>query len=100
MVSNLMPITVPNYNRNTARHQFGTLIAIPRNPQEEREKWDAAGMRQLSSSASRPNFTQFTSVFREKLYLAENWIRYPWVCQSSLLCRYPHWNSGPSITPF
>jgi hypothetical protein len=28
-----MPITVPNYNRKTDRHQFGTLIAIPRNPQ-------------------------------------------------------------------
>jgi hypothetical protein len=26
--SNPMPITVPNYNRNTDRHQFGTLIGI------------------------------------------------------------------------
>jgi len=26
--SNLMPITVPNYNRKTDRHQFGTLIGI------------------------------------------------------------------------
>jgi hypothetical protein len=31
--SNLMPITVPNYNRKTDRLQFGTLIDIPRNPQ-------------------------------------------------------------------
>jgi len=23
-----MPITIPNYNRNTDRHQFGTLIGI------------------------------------------------------------------------
>jgi hypothetical protein len=30
--SDPMPITVPNYNRKTDRHQFGTLIAIPRNP--------------------------------------------------------------------
>ena len=30
--SNPMPITVPNYNRKTDRLQFGTLIAIPRNP--------------------------------------------------------------------
>jgi DNA gyrase/topoisomerase IV subunit B len=28
-----MPITVPNHNRKTDRHQFGMLIAIPRNPQ-------------------------------------------------------------------
>jgi hypothetical protein len=28
-----MPINVPNYNRKTDRHQFGTLIGIPRNPQ-------------------------------------------------------------------
>jgi hypothetical protein len=26
--SNPMPITVPNYNRNTDRLQFGTLIGI------------------------------------------------------------------------
>jgi hypothetical protein len=26
--SNPMPITVPNYNRKTDRHQFGTLIGI------------------------------------------------------------------------
>jgi hypothetical protein len=26
--SNLMPITVPNYNRKTDRLQFGTLIGI------------------------------------------------------------------------
>ena len=26
--SNLMPITVPNYNRQSDRHQFGTLIGI------------------------------------------------------------------------
>jgi len=26
--SNLMPITVPNYNRKNDRHQFGTLIGI------------------------------------------------------------------------
>lgn len=26
--SNLMPITVPNYNRKINRHQFGTLIGI------------------------------------------------------------------------
>jgi hypothetical protein len=26
--SDLMPITVPNYNRKTDRHQLGTLIGI------------------------------------------------------------------------
>jgi hypothetical protein len=26
--SNPMPITIPNYNRKTDRHQFGTLIGI------------------------------------------------------------------------
>jgi len=26
--SNPMPISVPNYNRKTDRHQFGTLIGI------------------------------------------------------------------------
>jgi hypothetical protein len=26
--SNLMPITIPNYNRETDRHQSGTLIGI------------------------------------------------------------------------
>ena len=26
--SNPMPITVPNYNRKTDRHKFGTLIGI------------------------------------------------------------------------
>jgi hypothetical protein len=26
--SNLMPITIPNYSRNTDRHQFGMLIDI------------------------------------------------------------------------
>jgi hypothetical protein len=26
--SNPMPITVPNYNRKTDRHQFGMLIGI------------------------------------------------------------------------
>jgi hypothetical protein len=31
--SNLMPITVPNYNRKTDRLRFGTLIGINRNPQ-------------------------------------------------------------------
>src|ERR1039457_962938 len=31
--SNPMAITVPNHNRKTDRHQFGMLIAIPRNPQ-------------------------------------------------------------------
>ena len=29
-----MPINVPNYNRKTDRHQFGTLIGIPRNPHD------------------------------------------------------------------
>jgi hypothetical protein len=32
-----MPITIPNYSRKTDRHQFGTLIGIPRNPQSFRQ---------------------------------------------------------------
>jgi len=30
-----MPITLPNYNRKSDRHQFGTLIGIAPNPQRE-----------------------------------------------------------------